>query len=82
MKIGQTVEIHVDAHPDIIFTGKVNSFSPATGSEYSILPPENATGNFTKIVRRIPVKIVLNPDAQSALLKAGMSVTVKVRVKE
>ena len=82
MKIGQAVEIHVDAHPDIIFTGKVNSFSPATGSEYSILPPENATGNFTKIVRRVPVKIVLNPDEHTALLKAGMSVTVKVRVKE
>ncbi len=82
MKIGQPVEIHVDAHPDIIFTGKVDSFSPATGSEFSILPPENATGNFTKIVRRVPVKIVLNPDDHTALLKSGMSVTVKVRVKE
>lgn len=82
MKVGQPVEIHVDAHPDVIFSGKVDSFSPATGSEFSILPPENATGNFTKIVRRVPVKILLNPDEHTALLKAGMSVTVTVRVKE
>lgn len=82
MKIGQPVDIHVDAHPETTFTGTVESFSPATGSEFSILPPENATGNFTKIVRRIPVKIVFDPNDKLALLKAGLSVSVKVRVKD
>ncbi|MDD1606482.1 MAG: HlyD family secretion protein [Methylococcaceae bacterium] len=81
MKIGQPVEIHIDAYPDIKFTGKVASFSPASGSEFSILPPENATGNFTKIVRRVPVKIVFDANTDTALLKSGLSATVKVRVK-
>ncbi len=81
MKIGQPVEIHIDAYPDVKFTGKVASFSPASGSEFSILPAENATGNFTKIVRRVPVKIVFDANTDTALLKSGLSVTVKVRVK-
>jgi membrane fusion protein (multidrug efflux system) len=81
MKIGQPVEIYVDAYPDKTFTGKIGSFSPASGSEFSILPPENATGNFTKIVRRVPVKIVFDTDSDISLLKSGLSVNVKVRVK-
>jgi len=81
MKIGQSVDIHVDAYPELTFTGKVASFSPASGSEFSILPAENATGNFTKIVRRVPVKIVFDVNNDTALLKSGLSVTVKVRVK-
>ena len=81
MKVGQAVDIHVDAYGDLKFTGKVASFSPASGSEFSILPPENATGNFTKIVRRVPVKIVFDDNANNALLKSGLSVTVKVRVQ-
>jgi membrane fusion protein (multidrug efflux system) len=81
MKIGQPVEIYIDAYPDIKFTGKVASFSPASGSEFSILPPENATGNFTKIVRRVPVKIVFDANTDTALLKSGLSAAVKVRVK-
>jgi membrane fusion protein (multidrug efflux system) len=81
MKIGQSVDIHVDAYPELKFTGKVASFSPASGSEFSILPSENATGNFTKIVRRVPVKIEFDTNTDTALLKSGLSVTVKVRVK-
>jgi membrane fusion protein (multidrug efflux system) len=96
MKIGQSVDIHVDAYPELKFTGKVASFSPASGSEFSILPSENATGNFTKIVRRVPVKIVFDkqndcsttasplkdwPSCSENKLKSGLSVTVKVRVK-
>ena len=81
MKIGQPVKIHVDAYPDSILTGKVDSFSPASGSEYSLLPPENATGNFTKIVRRVPVKIIFDDSVDTSLLKSGLSVTVKVQVK-
>jgi membrane fusion protein (multidrug efflux system) len=81
MKIGQPVKIHVDAYPNIHFTGKVESFSPASGSEFSLLPAENATGNFTKIVRRVPVKIVFDANENTALLKSGLSTTVKVQVK-
>ncbi len=81
MQAGQPVDIHVDAYPNQVFYGKVHSFSPATGSEFSILPPENATGNFTKIVRRIPVKIVFDPDQNLEHLKTGFSVVVRVKVR-
>lgn len=81
MRAGQPVSIEVDAYPDVHLTGKVESFSPASGSEFSLLPPENATGNFTKIVRRVPVKIVLDKGSNTGLLKSGLSVAVKVKVK-
>ena len=80
MKIGQPVNIYVDAYPNLALTGKVDSFSPATGSEFSLLPSENATGNFTKIVRRVPVKIVFDDYANTAPLKSGLSATVKVQI--
>jgi membrane fusion protein (multidrug efflux system) len=80
MRPGQPVSIEVDAFPDLELEGKVDSFSPASGSEFSILPAENATGNFTKIVRRVPVKIVFNANANIQLLKPGLSVAVKVKV--
>lgn len=81
MKVGQPVKIHVDAFPEIEFTGKVESFAPASGADFSILPAENATGNFTKIVRRVPVKIIFDENENAALLKSGLSTTVKVQVK-
>jgi membrane fusion protein (multidrug efflux system) len=81
MKVGQSVKIHIDAYPNLNLTGKVESFAPASGSEFSLLPPENATGNFTKIVRRVPVKIVFDENENTALLKSGLSTTVKVQVK-
>ena len=81
MKVGQPVIIHVDAYPNFIFTGKIESFAPASGSEFSLLPAENATGNFTKIVRRVPVKIVFDTNENTALLKSGFSANVKVQVK-
>lgn len=80
MRLGQPVAIKVDAYPDLELTGKVDSFSPASGSEFSILPEENATGNFTKIVRRIPVKIVLDSAEHNELLRPGLSVAVQVKV--
>lgn len=80
MRPGQPVSITVDAYPDLELEGKVDSFSPASGSEFSILPAENATGNFTKIVRRVPVKIVFDANTNIQLLKPGLSVTVKVKV--
>ncbi len=79
MHVGQPAEIAVDSFPDVTIRGHVQSFSPASGAEFSLLPPENATGNFTKIVQRIPVKIVI--DGENPLhgrLRPGMSVEVTV----
>ncbi len=81
MRVGQPVEIKVDAFPELKLSGTVQSISPASGSEFSILPPENATGNFTKIVQRVPVKIVFDKGADVSLLKAGFSAEVKVKVQ-
>lgn len=81
MKPGQNVKITIDSFSGITFEGKVDSIAPASGSEFSILPPENATGNFTKIVRRIPVKIVFNESTDVSLLKPGMSSVVHINVR-
>ncbi|ANM09709.1 MULTISPECIES: HlyD family secretion protein [unclassified Rhizobium] len=78
---GQPVEIKVDSFPDIAIKGHVDSVSPASGLEFSLLPPDNATGNFTKIVQRIPVKIVIDDEALSGLLRSGMSVEPEVDTK-
>jgi membrane fusion protein (multidrug efflux system) len=81
---GQAVTIEVDAYPRRTITGKVQSVQNGTGARFSLLPPENATGNYVKIVQRVPVKIVLDPgqnDDQDHLLSPGMSVVPKVKVK-
>ena len=79
MRPGQPVEIEVDALPGSRFEGRVESFAPATGSEFSLLPPENATGNFTKIVQRVPVRIAVPADGPLAgLLRPGLSVVASV----
>ncbi len=76
---GQPVAIHADSSPDKIFHGHISSLSPATGAQFSVLPPENATGNFTKIVQRIPVRIALDGEAGIlGELRPGLSVTAKV----
>jgi len=83
MRPGQPVEVHVDAFPSHRFTGRLDSFSPASGAQFALLPPENATGNFTKIVQRIPVKILLDAkslDGYEDLLVPGMSTVVSVKV--
>jgi membrane fusion protein (multidrug efflux system) len=80
MRLGQAVTIKVDAYPDLDLTGKIDSFAPASGSEFSILPEENATGNFTKIVRRVPVKIAFDAAENTQLLRPGLSAEVKVKV--
>ncbi|WP_273431889.1 HlyD family secretion protein [Chitinibacter tainanensis] len=77
---GQSVEIKVDADGQIL-TGKVDSFSGATGARFTLLPPDNATGNFTKVVQRVPVKIKLDPLPAGANLRPGMSVEVTIRTK-
>ncbi|SCB44896.1 HlyD family secretion protein [Rhizobium multihospitium] len=78
---GQTVEIKVDSFPDVTIKGHVDSLSPASGLEFSLLPPDNATGNFTKIVQRIPVKIVIDDDNLAGLLRSGMSVEPEIDTK-
>jgi membrane fusion protein (multidrug efflux system) len=83
MIIGQKVSIKVDAYPDYDFEGEVASFSPATGSIFSLLPPDNATGNFVKTIQRLPVKISLNTtnDGEKIkLLRPGMNVNVDVHL--
>lgn len=80
MQPGNRAWVEIDAYPGKKFKGRVDSLSPASGSEFSILPPENATGNFTKIVRRVPVKIALKGQDLD-LLKPGLSAFVKVQVK-
>jgi len=77
---GNAVEISVDALPGIVLKGRVAEIAPASGSQFTLLPPDNATGNFTKIVQRIPVKIVLEPAGKDLdQLRPGMSVIPKIR---
>jgi membrane fusion protein (multidrug efflux system) len=82
LKIGQTAFVEVDAVPGHEFEGQVDSISPATGATFTLLPPDNATGNFTKVVQRVPVKIKLlnlSPDDIDRLA-AGLSAEVKIKV--
>jgi membrane fusion protein (multidrug efflux system) len=79
MRPGQPVDIEADALPDAHIQGKVESFAPGTGAQFALLPPENATGNFTKIVQRVPVRISVEASASARrLLVPGLSVTVTV----
>lgn len=82
MKIGQKVSVTVDAYPDHEFEARVTSFSPATGAKFSLLPPDNASGNFVKVVQRIPVKIEFTNAGDERLkqLRAGMNVAVDVHL--
>ncbi|WP_455478086.1 HlyD family secretion protein [Bartonella sp. B10] len=80
---GQTAYISIDAFKHDIFKGTVLSISPATGSIFSLLPPQNATGNFTKITQRVPVRIAIPEDAlKSGKIKAGMSVSVEIDTRK
>ena len=79
IRTGQKARVTVDAFPGKVLDGYVDSWSPASGAEFALLPPDNATGNFTKVVQRIPVKIVLDPDPSLAdLLRPGMSVIATI----
>jgi membrane fusion protein (multidrug efflux system) len=80
LRAGDPAEIRVDAFPGVTFRGKVDHVSPASGSQFALLPPDNATGNFTKIVQRVPVKIVLDAGQATAEgLRPGLSVIATVR---
>jgi membrane fusion protein (multidrug efflux system) len=79
MRAGQPATVHVDALPDMDLHGVVDSFAPGTGAQFALLPPENATGNFTKIVQRVPVRIRIDADdATRRRLLPGLSATVEV----
>ncbi len=79
MQIGNSVNIVADAFPDREFKGTIISLSPATGSSFSLLPPDNSTGNYVKIVQRVPVRIRIDGDRKDIdVLKAGMNVNVYV----
>jgi membrane fusion protein, multidrug efflux system len=79
VKVGDPAEIRIDEYPGRVFHGKVLEIAPASGSQFALLPPDNATGNFTKVVQRIPVKIVLDDTAFAAKLRPGLSVIATVR---
>jgi membrane fusion protein (multidrug efflux system) len=82
MRAGQRAAVDVDAYGGKDFNGKVESIAAATGARFSLLPPENATGNFVKVVQRVPVKIVLDEGQDpNHLLRPGMSVTATVSTK-
>jgi len=79
MQPGARVDVLVDAVPGTRFHGRLESLSPASGAQFALLPPDNATGNFTRIAQRVPVRIaLLDPEAQLASLRPGMSATVRV----
>jgi membrane fusion protein (multidrug efflux system) len=82
---GQLVQVHIDAIPGHTFAGRIDSFSPASGAHFALLPPDNATGNFTKVVQRVPVKIVLEPGSIGAFkdrLMPGMSALVEIDLRQ
>ena len=82
VRVGDLTDVTVDGLPGVVLTGRVETISPASGSQFSLLPPDNATGNFTKIEQRIPVKIVLDPNqALADRLRPGMSVIATIKTK-
>jgi membrane fusion protein, multidrug efflux system len=81
IKIGDPAEVRVDTYPDQVFKGRVLEIAPASGSQFALLPPDNATGNFTKVVQRVPVKIALDDSTLTSKLRPGLSAVVTVRTR-
>jgi membrane fusion protein (multidrug efflux system) len=81
IKIGDPAEIRVDVYPGQVFKGRVLEIAPASGSQFALLPPDNATGNFTKVVQRVPVKIALDDSTLTSELRPGLSAVVTVRTR-
>ena len=82
LHLGSIAYIYIDSYPDQRIEGTIESFSEATGAKYSLLPPDNASGNFVKVTQRVPVKIKFqNTPELKKILKAGLSARVDVRVK-
>jgi len=76
--VGQQATVVVDAYPDIVWPATVDSISPATGAEFALLPPQNSTGNWVKVVQRVPVRLTLEEGRDTTLLRSGMTVTVSI----
>ena len=81
VKVGDPAEIRIDAYPGQVIRGKVIEIAPASGSQFALLPPDNATGNFTKVVQRVPVKIGLQDSGIASKLRPGLSVIATISTK-
>ncbi len=78
LRMGQPVTVTIDSYPDYKWHGSVSGVSPASGAEFAVLPPQNASGNWVKVVQRIPLRIVLDRADNAPPLRAGMSATVEI----
>jgi membrane fusion protein (multidrug efflux system) len=81
IRTGDLVDVRVDTYPGTVFRGRVVEIAPASGSQFALLPPDNATGNFTKVVQRVPVKVALEDATQASTLRPGLSAVVTVRTR-
>jgi len=81
IKAGDAVDVRIDVYPGEVLHGRVLEIAPASGSQFALLPPDNATGNFTKVVQRVPVKIALDESTEAARLRSGLSAVVTIRTK-
>jgi membrane fusion protein (multidrug efflux system) len=81
IKAGDPVDVRIDVYPGEVIHGRVLEIAPASGSQFALLPPDNATGNYTKVVQRVPVKIALDDSALTSRLRSGLSAVVTVRTK-
>src|SRR5215467_3025717 len=81
IRVGDPAEVRVDVYPGKVFKGRVLEIAPASGSQFALLPPDNATGNFTKVVQRVPVKIALDDSTLTSELRPGLSAVVTVRTR-
>src|SRR5262245_5979371 len=81
IKVGDPVDVRIDVYPGEVIRGRVLEIAPASGSQFALLPPDNATGNFTKVVQRVPVKIALDDSPLTTRLRSGLSAVVTVRTK-
>jgi membrane fusion protein (multidrug efflux system) len=81
MRPGQKAEIRIDAYPGLVFFGHVDSLQIGTGARFSLLPPENATGNYVKVVQRVPVKLVFDEAPRGVALAPGMSAEPEVDLR-
>jgi membrane fusion protein, multidrug efflux system len=82
IRVGDPAKIRIDVYPGQVLTGKVLELAPASGSQFALLPPDNATGNFTKVVQRVPVKIALDDSPLISKLRPGLSAEVTVRARK
>jgi membrane fusion protein (multidrug efflux system) len=82
LKVGDPAEIRIDVYPGRVLTGKVIEIAPASGSQFALLPPDNATGNYTKVVQRVPVKITVDDSDLTNELRPGLSAVVTVRTRQ